>query len=235
MALNRKLLRTFCVGATLVAANALAQSANRLVDPLAPEGVVIRPGTVEVVRDDQSSRTDFQSEQFATAIAQQRSQGWIDVDEYKAATVDRAFELPSATGLSAPTIDSLLSSLRIAPAVLQGTILEDASLDGAGTAGGYVEGGWSGLVRRFVVPQLGRLVLEEYDYVVAGSHFRIPEAAVDSYINGLPMTYRVFRSQSGNGYSEFVWFSGTKHFRLMVEGEISRSSQAYTSIEHLMR
>lgn len=113
-------------------------------------------------------------------------------------------------------------------------MLEGATLDGVRSAGGFVNGGWTGLVRLFTVPDLGRGVREEYDYKAAGSRFRIPEEMADMSVNGYPAAYRVFRAPSGKAYTEFVWFTDTKHFRVMIDGQIAKSSDAFVRVQRLM-
>ena len=193
-----------------------------------------KPGHVEVLPAVTGESRSLQEATLRSFIEQQKTLGWIEVDEEKASSVERAFGASSPVVTTMPDVESLLNVLRVVPSSVTGTMLASGRLDGVTTAGGFVDGGWTGLVRLFTLPDVGRVILEEYDYVAAGSHYQIPSETFDSYVNGYPMIYRAFKAPSGKSYTEFVWFTKTKQFRLMVDGLVMKSDDIYADVEQLL-
>lgn len=145
-------------------------------------------------------------------------------------------QAPVAPPMRLKDLDEIRQQLNMEPASLAATFFERAAFQGANTAGGFVNGGWTGLVRRFEFDELGRVVLEEYDYVNAGSHVTIPEDAVDSYIEGYPVLFKAFKTDDkGGGHTTITWFTDNKQFRLRIDRALSKSDAVYGEIENAVR
>jgi hypothetical protein len=166
-------------------------------------------------------------------LAQQQSRGWLDAPEERAASIDGYFQEGALKSRLKPNLTDVLGTLLVAPANLEGTFLQNAKIVGTMPAGGYVNGGWTGVARAMQVPGIGNVVLEEYDYVAAGSHIIVPAELVDSEINGLPSQYAVWRTPSGKTWTEFRWFTSNKEFRLLLRKAIGKSDRSHRQLQEL--
>lgn len=148
-------------------------------------------------------------------IEQHGKHGYTDASEESVSYLDRAVATAQGTGKGGlKSMEQIFSTLAISPASLSGTDLEKAKLLGASTAGAYRNEGWTGLVRVFVAPGLGPVVLEEYDFVAGGGGLVMIKEAVNENINGYPAVLRVKKSLSGKSVAELTWVSDRKIFTM---------------------
>ncbi len=194
----------------------------------------VREGTVEVAPFAQSPLNETMRSALLARRDAQRSQGWTLASEEQAQAIDGYFEDDQVKRRLKPTLLDLQTDLRIVPAELTGTLLGTARIEGVLAAGGFVDGRWTGLARAMTVRDLGRVVLEEYDYRAAGSHIVIAEEMVDSELNGYPVLYSVWRAPSGKAWTEIRWFTPNKEFRLYVGKEIQKNDRLYEQLMRLM-
>ncbi len=212
--------------------------AQRITDDLVlvrPPGFgEVRPGHVESKPISESPFSISEAETMVLDKAHQREHGWTAASEEDVSEFEMFFDTSSelySRGRS--DISLLLNGLRVVPTSFDGTLLSRARLHTAMQIGGFVDGAWTGLVRVMTVPSLGRVVLEEYDYVAAGSHIMLAEEIVDFQINGKPATFDVWRAPSQESFTELVWFTENKHFRLLVNGTVQPASQRYRNLIEL--
>lgn len=214
---------------------AFSQSIERLaplsnnIGPSTP-----RPGFVQVIPIDDAGLSPDMKSAVLERRNQQETKGFVEVPEHEAKVVDTYFSKSQFTQNTKPLKD-IERSTHLNPAALKGTILEAAEYFGASTAGGHVNGKWTGLVRAFESDELGKVVLEEYDYIEAGSHFFIPQEVVDSYIGEYPVLFAAVQSRSGsNAYTDLTWFTERKQFRLRIGKLIQKTDDRYRYLEQLM-
>lgn len=209
---------------------ASAQTAG-LQNPFSPD-LALDPensGVVEVVAiSDMPTVTDAQSAVLQTR-EQQISKGWVEVNEKRARVVED-YVSDARNKLNAD-MEAVRESIHSQPADVSGTFLEKASFVGAFPVGGFVDGRWTGVVRVFESSDLGRVVLEEYDYKRAGSHIMIPSEVVDSYANGYPVLYAVLRAGDNHAHTDITWFTDNKQFRMRTGNAILKSDMSYESVE----
>lgn len=212
--------------------------AQRITDDLVlsrPPGFgEVRPGHVETKPISASPFSISEAETMLLDKTHQREHGWTAASEEDVSEFEMFFDTSNALySRGSSDLSLLLNELRVVPASFDGTLLSRAKLQTAMHIGGFVDGAWTGLVRVMTVPSLGRVVLEEYDYVAAGSYFVIAEEIVDFQINGRPATFDVWRAPSRKSFTELVWFTENKHFRLLVNGTVQPASQRYRNLIEL--
>lgn len=215
-------------------AELLAQGPN-LHAPTMP-GVnqsAVSPGTVEVVPINEIAMVEDMSASILERREQQLSQGWVDVTERQANILDTYLDSDSARSLSR-NLGDVEASLHTEAADISGTFLEDAFFLGARPAGGFIDGSWTGLVRVFDSPTFGIIMLEEYDYVRAGSHIVLPREVVDSYVNGYPVLHSVLKATDDAVHTDIVWFTERKNFRLKMNSEVSTRSRLFQQVERAL-
>lgn len=197
----------------------LAFSTDLLGPP--PEGQpVTTPGTVEVRPMERQVLTEAKEvPALVSRFQQQKNRGWISATTDESEIIDHYFVAKNPMVKNSTNVENLLPDLNMTPSDLAGTALETATLVSAIPAGGYVDGGWTGLVRVFSDSELGDAVLVEYDYQRAGSHVFVPEEAVDHYVGGFPVSNFVWRGPE-RSFTETRWFTETKDFTLMFRGEV---------------
>ncbi len=212
--------------------------AQRITDDLVlvrPPGFgEVRPGHVETKPLSESPFSTSEAETMVLEKTHQREHGWTAASEEDVSEFEIFFDTSNelySRGRS--DLSLLLNGLRVVPTSFDGTLLSRARLHTAMQIGGFVDGAWTGLVRVMTVPSLGRVVLEEYDYVAAGSHIMLAEEIVDFQINGKPATFDVWRAPSRKSFTELVWFTENKHFRLLVNGTVQPASQRYRNLIEL--
>jgi hypothetical protein len=222
----------FCFLLLVVSYSASAQPAG-VLDPFSRNlsGFSVEPGNVEVVAiADKPTVTEAQKS-VLLARETQLSQGWIEVNQQRASMVENY--VSNARSKLNSNMGVVRESLHTEPAKLSGTILEGAGFVGAFPVGGFVDGSWTGVVRVFESSELGRIVLEEYDYKRAGSNILIPEEVVDSYFNGLPLLYAVLKS-GDTAHTDITWFTDNKQFRMRIGSMVSKTDKNYESVEQII-
>jgi hypothetical protein len=208
-----------------IATYSIAQPSGEVYNPIPedPSAVRARPGTVDVIPIE---RTKAARGAQAAALAmreQMLTQGWIEVLPDEARAVENFFSSDRGVGRLKP-IEHTTARISFEPTSLKGSFLDDAKFLGSVTAGGFVDGKWTGLVRAFESEKYGEVLLEEYDYIDAGSHYMVPQEMVDSYVGGFPVLRSVLKSRGGErGMTDLSWFSERKHFRLRTSKAISKS------------
>lgn len=225
-----RIIVTLLLG-SLVAVVAGAQEPMVVPSPGFPS---VRAGTVEVVPLARSPLNEAMRSALLARRDAQLSQGWTPASEEQAQVIDSYFEDDRVKRRLKPTLLDIDSDLQVAPAQIKGTLLGTGRIEGAMAAGGFVNGRWTGLARVITVPELGRVVLEEYDYRAAGSYIVIAEEVVDSELNGYPVLYNVWRTPSGKGWTEVRWFTPNKEFRLYIGREIRPSDRWYEQVCELL-
>jgi hypothetical protein len=218
-----------------IAGMSVAQELAHQIPPGFPTDVRIVPGGI-VVRPASAISSDESTKQMVLARVQQlRQQGWAQAAPGRHESFLAHFKEQSSSGPKQMklSLDELAGKLKVAPADLRGTLLDGFKLHGAWSAGGFVNGGWTGIVRSGTSPRLGRVVLEEYDYVQAGSFFVIPEELVAFNANGLPAQFIVYRDSGGASWTEVRWFTANKEFRLLIDRPISKSESEYLALQGL--
>ena len=231
-----KLAKPLIVFLALMAPAAISVFAQELRHE-APSGfpaVKIVPGTIQVHPVNVLSADESVRQATIAQSQEKRQRGWVEAPPGRHDSFLAYFqENSSGPKQMRSSLDELAGKLRVAPANLQGTLLDGFKLYGAWWAGGFVNGGWTGVVRSGTTPKLGRVVLEEYDYAQAGSFFMIPEELVDFNANGLPGQFIVFRDASGPSWSEMRWFTANKEFRLRIDQPILKSDSMYQALQEL--
>ena len=155
-------------------------------------------------------------------IEQHGKQGYTDASEEAVSYLGRAVAAAQRSGDgSLRSMEQIAGSLAISPASLSGTDLETAKLLGASTAGAYKKEGWTGLVRVFVAPGLGPVVLEEFDFVAGGGGLVMIKEAVNEDINGYPAILRMKKSLSGKSVTELTWVSDRKIFTMRANPAVN--------------
>lgn len=237
---NAEMVRTL-FAISIVAATAPLEAQGTDTGVFAPPGMPVlkQPGTIQVVPGAEMGATagsPFTQEKRLEMVAAREAskrRGWTEVTEARARHVDSYFDRPELQSRFLELHD-IGNTLTIVPTVLQGTLLERAVPLGALPSGAFANGGWTGLTRVFTVPELGRVVLEEFDYVAAGTQITIPAESIDGDLNGMPVITDAYRAPSGNGYTEFVWFTERKQFTLLVGKYLPNSDRSRAQVRNLM-
>lgn len=218
-----------------VCVDGVAQSRDDSLATVTPPGFgEIRPGVVETKPLADSPFSLSEREFILLEKKQQRENGWTAAREGQVSEFDMYFDTESAFYLRGKrNLNESLNYLQFVPASFDGTLFERARLHTVMHAGGYVNGAWTGVIRTMTIPKLGRVVLEEYDYVAAGSHIQIAEEVADSEINGKPSIFTVWKEPGGRMVTEFEWFTDNKHFRLLLDGAVVQSSIRYQELVEL--
>jgi hypothetical protein len=213
----------------MVSAERIAQTSDA---PLA--GVTLpgfgeyRPGVVETGSLDNSPFSQSEREFILLEKKHQREKGWTPDSDGIVSEFEFYLDKDSDFYRRGKrTLEESLVHLQVVPASFDGTLFAGAELQTVMHAGGFVNGTWTGLVRVMTVPKLGRVVLEEYDYVAAGSHIQIAEEIMDTEINGKPSLFTVWKGPGQQAVTELEWFTDNKHFRLLLEGVVVQSSKRY--------
>jgi hypothetical protein len=194
----------------------------------------IRQGVVEMLPMSALPYPSTAAREAALALRDaQRAQGWMPAPEAQSAEIDGYFDSERVQARLRPSMAELAPSLRISPTPLEGTFLEGAKLVGVMPGGGYVDRGWTGIGRALEVDGVGRVVLEEYDYVLAGSYIVVPEELVNGRINGLPAQFSVWRTPSGKTWTQMRWFSANKEYRLFIGRPVKEGDALHKSIMQL--
>lgn len=196
------------------------------------------PGSIQVLPSAKMADaiSPFTADRRAEMVAARQAakkRGWNEVTEAQAMRVDSYFDRPELRNRMRP-LQEMINELRVAPSVLGGTILGRAESIGASGSGAFANGGWTGLIRAFTEPKLGRVVLEEFDYVAAGTQITVPQEMIDGDVNGMPMLVDAYRAPSGNGYTEFTWFTRNKQFILRVGRYVPETSELRAEVQMLM-
>lgn len=163
---------------------------------------------------------------------QQISKGWVEVNEERARVVDDY--VSNARNKLNADMNAVRESIHIVPADVSGTTLEQAHFVGAFAAGGFVDQLWTGVVRVYESSDLGRVILEEYDYKRVGSYITIPSELVESYVNGYPVLYSVLRGGDVHSHTDITWFTDRKQFRMRTGKAISKSDNRYRTVEQII-
>jgi hypothetical protein len=214
----------------IIPETALAQAAIH-----APPGFgQVRPGTVEV-RGLQNLPMGAAMKSAALArLEDKRQRGWMSAEEQQAATLDGYFDDSEVKKRLRPGLAEVAGDLNVTPSNLDFALLKNRRVSGAMAAGGFVNGAWTGLARVMTVPGIGRVVLEEYDYVAAGSHIVVAAELFDTEVNGLPAVINVWRTPLGKAWTEAQWFTSNKQFRLLLGREIKKTDLLYEQLQVLM-
>ncbi|HMN44812.1 MAG TPA: hypothetical protein PKE27_09580 [Povalibacter sp.] len=200
--------------------------------------VLTDPGSVRILPSSEidSAASPFTSDkraEMAAARQAAKKRGWNEVTEAQAKRVDSYFDRPESRN-RLRALHEIVNDLRVMPAALSGTALANAEFLGASPSGAFAAGGWTGLVRAFTVPKFGRVVLEEFDYAAAGTQITVPREMIDGDVNGKPMITDSYRAPSGNGYTEFTWFTDHKQFILRIGQYVPEKSGLRADIHTLM-
>ena len=111
----------------------------------------------------------------------------------------------------------ILPHLRYAPLSLRGTRLEDLAMVEATTAGGVVDGRWSGVTRSWDVAGLGFVQLDESEYRESGGSITVVKEWLNSDVNGYPATLKTMRSPDGATLVSLSWVTDTTDIRLDLQ------------------
>ena len=179
----------------------------------------IKNGYVEVVPLSKTTTSEAELNSSLQRFNHQKQHGWIEVSEEEVDYFDQHFTADNPMAKGSESMVDVIENLSFDPMDLSGSVLANAELVRAIPAGGFVNGGWTGLVRTMRDPVLGDVVLVEYDYVKAGSHIKVSKETVDHELAGKPVMHFVWRSPKSS-YSEIRWFTKNKDITLMVRGEI---------------
>lgn len=226
-------LRTMLAMLGLMGAPSIV-SAQQLATGPAAKQVQIKPGRVEMMPLAKVPFADPAQVDALLALGQaQRSQGWIAAREGQSQEIDGYFENERTRARLRPALSDVIGKLRVAPMPLERTFLDSAKMVGAMPAGGYVNGGWTGLARAMEIEGVGRVVLEEYDYAQAGSYIVVPEELSNFQINGLPGQFSVWKAPNGRTWTQLRWFTASKEFRLFIGREVREGDSVYQDMMRL--
>ncbi|MCC6195051.1 MAG: hypothetical protein IT518_11335 [Burkholderiales bacterium] len=221
-----------CFCSLAITSPAISQSLRRTPPPGFPDSIV--PGRVVVRPLASSPHNEVARAGIIRNRDEMRTQGWMKSPPGRSAMLHGYFEEPRDRSRLRPAMADIVGQLRVAPFPLERTIFSKAELKGVMPAGGFVDGGWTGVARAMTVPQLGRVVLEEYDYVAAGSYIVVPEELVDDTVNGLPFQFAVWREETGRTWTEVRWFTANKEFRLFIEKPLRKSEQLFEELQQFV-
>lgn len=211
-------------------AEALAQPIPLYVPSMPGLSESVRLGNVQVVPIDDMEVMEDVKRSIIERRGQQVSQGWVDVDSQQASHIETYLESSSSERLRTD-LDEVEHTLHFDPADLRGTFLDAAHFKGALPIGGFLDGKWTGLLRVFEASVLGNVILEEYDYVRAGSYILVPQEVVDSYLDGFPVLYTVLKAPDGTVHTDIIWFTDVKNFRLRIGSEVTRGDGSLDLVE----
>jgi hypothetical protein len=111
----------------------------------------------------------------------------------------------------------ILPHLRYAPISVTGTRLEHVPMIEATTAGGIVDGRWSGVTRSWDVPGLGFIQLDESEYQESGGSITLVKEWLNTEVNGHPATVRTMQSSDGATLVSVAWVNESTDFRLDLQ------------------
>lgn len=235
--MSHKIMTALIVGIT----GTMPLSAAEISSPVfTPPGMpaMEHPGTVRILADEtptsnQSSYPPELRREMSAARLSVKTRGWVEISESSAQRVDSFFDRSEIRSrLRKP--DEVRDHLAIEPTPLGATMLADADLLGSLPSGTFIDNGWSGVTRVLDSPMFGRVVLEESDYVAAGAQITLPQASVSGTSNSLPIVITAYRAPSGNGYTEFIWFTQRKQFTLLVGKYLAESDGLRKQVKELM-
>lgn len=107
--------------------------------------------------------------------------------------------------------------LHIRPANLERSSLNGAKIIGAHEGGTKLPTGWTGLTRVIVEPTLGKIVLDELDFVASGSGFSLTKEMLNSDVNGNPATVLSQRTHGDRTMTTVTWVTSSKRYRLRAK------------------
>ena len=91
------------------------------------------------------------------------------------------------------------------PSLVSTTMLNNADLMSATTAGVYSNGQWSGLSRIYSTNDLSIVMLDENDYVSVGGRIVMAKEAINESINNFPAILVMKKSVSGENLIQLTW------------------------------
>lgn len=221
-----------CV-ATLCSAHALAQPTPNtlaITAPLAFEDFgSVKPGVIEVVSLADAPISADLKETILQEELHQKEMGWIRGSEEQTAVFDRAFS-DDVLARGKPSVGAVAANLIVTPAQLEGTFLEGAETRAVLPSGAFHDGKWTGLTRMLVAPGIGRVILEESDYIASGAHLKIAEEVIDFYVGAYPGIFTVWRDRKNKGFTEVEWYTDRKQFRVTIDQQVEINSKIYENI-----
>jgi len=192
---------SFALGASLQAVHAAPGGS---VEPNVPVGITILPL-------DKHPVPDVMKTQARLELKEMSERGFVDSTEEAVSYLDKAKQNKDKRLKS---MDEVGPKLKIVPANIASSALENANFLGATASGGHTEEGWTGLDRIFVVPKLGIVGLNEIDYIESQGGMAFIEEAINQEVNGSPAILRVKQSRSKKGLTELTWATDRKIYTL---------------------
>ena len=116
--------------------------------------------------------------------------------------------------------------LRYVPISLSGTRLESATMIEATTAGGVMDGKWTGVTRSWEVVGLGFVQLDESEYRETGGSITLVKEWVNSDVHGHPATVKTKRSADGTTLVTVGWVTDRTVYRLDLQPLDDKANQA---------
>jgi len=134
-----------------------------------------------------------------------------EVPDFEAVVADVGKKLRP---FDATLVDTLL---HIRPANLERSSLSGAKVIGAHEGGTKLPTGWTGLTRVIAAPALGKIVLDELDYVASGSGFALTKEMLNADVNGNPATAVSLRTRGNRTMTTVTWVTLNKRYRLRAK------------------
>ncbi|GAB5415725.1 MAG: hypothetical protein Cons2KO_33280 [Congregibacter sp.] len=192
----------------------------------------LKPGTIETVPLSEAPISEAERDLLMEDKSHQRAEGWTAASRERTSELDKAFSEEVAS-FRKKSLQDALPHLKVAPTSLVGTVLEDSRVFGVLSSGALQDGYWTGLTRLLESPRFGRVLLEEMDYKLSGSHMKVAEEMVDFSVRGFPGISTVWRDRTGLEVTELEWYSERKYFRLVLEGSITDRDEEYGKLLEL--
>ena len=203
---KRKVSLLSVAGALFAASGQIATSADVL--PTEPERFL----GISVLPLDDHPVPDVLKNQARVEIDQMKNRGFVEATESEVAMLETA----KADKARLRPMSEVVPKLRMVPANLGDSVLGRSTVLGAAPNGGYVDDGWTGLMRVMVVPKLGLVGLEEVDFIASGGGLALIKEAVNQDVNGSPAILRVKQSHSRKEMSQITWATSQKIYTLSV-------------------
>lgn len=163
------------------------------------------------------------------------TRGHFEVDENEVVDVDELLSNELARRKSSNDRARAATIYRISPSIPIGGSAHDATVLLEGPSGTQVDGGWTGINRVFNVTGLGKVYVEEFDYILSNGSGGLIKEFINADINGNPAIYLVKTTRGGKWSSELAWMTDNKRFFVIVSRQIKMGSPQYQTLLEFAR
>lgn len=169
---------------------------------------------------------DAAKKQFADMTAE----GHFEVDENEVIDVEELVNREILRRKNTGNRPDETPTYRISPSHPIGGSAHDATVLLEGPSGTQVDGGWTGINRVFSVRGLGKVYVEEFDYVLSNGSGGMIREFINADVNGNPAIYLVKKTRGGKWSSELAWMTDNKRFFVIVSKQIKMDSPKYRTL-----